>query len=1198
MKKKILALILAMIMVLGGTGILEVQAAITDKDIQQAVVMTLDVSSQTSASQTVDLAKGETAYFKFTPEVDGVYEFYSNNSMYSYITLYDSKKEIRKDGSGRNTSCLVKCILTAGETYYLEGRFDNYEAGEFTATVRYCTYDSSSNYWYIDYYSQPIVKYGESKDLIVRVWSNREVTYQWYYKDEDYNDILIEGANNNFYTVTGNTELAKGYKCVVTSTDGVQSQNATIYPELYTGLELESDYEEVVVQYGKTKDVTVSASGGAGEIRYQWYRFDEEYNAYPIENETSATLTLTGSLDMAQAYGCEVTDGVLGKGFMVYTYLDTGLRVGEYYKYESFVYGKENTMSMDAIGGIGELSYQWQRYTNNGGWMDISGATESTYTITGEEGDYAAYRCKVTDGIMELTKEYYIEWDTGLKVKEEGYHYINLPENASKTLTVNATGGVGDISYSWWGKAGNEESGYWWSGLSGTTSSYQITANENMKKTIRCEVEDDFASKEVIYEINKLTCTDFSSNAANSVTESEMFFKISDIEGAQSFSFTNNTTHEQELMLYDSDMNELVNSSGDNLTYIFDADEIYYLYVYSEAVEAGDTSVEINHTDVDFYAVADGMAEANVSFDSEHTMRVIPLTQEGTNYQWYYIDENGNENIISEATNDSYTITANGNAHKNYLCKVTNNDDTVDVYFVVNIDTDLYVSAQPCGDVEVKYGGTKVITVDATSRISNLTYQWYYCNSEDMKYDTTIGDYIINNSTKIAGATESSYTLTGNTNLKAAYYCVVSDGFDSVRTKLVYTHLDSGLMILNGQEYYVEGVVGNRVELSIEAVSTSGNLTYKWYYMSEEEYETYEDEGHLISGANSSVYSFIASKTSAPIFKCVVSDGITTKEVWCFVDYYIYGNIIDISEEFTATLEYYSIVEDGKAKTPTVTVKNDAKTLVKDKHYTVEYKNNVKAGTATVIIKGIGLYEGEITKTFTITAKPAVKPAEPAKPSITSISNASVKLAKKSYVFDGKAKKPAVTVVLNGKTLVNGTDYTVTYSNNKKIGKATVTVTGKGKYNGIVKTTFNINIKVGKTYTVGAYKYKVTSKSEVAFAGLKKANTKNVVIKGTVKIGGKKFKITSITNNALKKKTKVKSVTIGANVKKIGKNAFSGCKNLKTITIKSTKLKSVGKNALKGINSKAKIKVPKKKYNAYKKLLKAKGQPKNVKITK
>ena len=71
------------------------------------------------------------------------------------------------------------------------------------------------------------------------------------------------------------------------------------------------------------------------------------------------------------------------------------------------------------------------------------------------------------------------------------------------------------------------------------------------------------------------------------------------------------------------------------------------------------------------------------------------------------------------------------------------------------------------------------------------------------------------------------------------------------------------------------------------------------------------------------------------------------------------------------------------------------------------------------------------------------------------ISGAEVKVASK-VTFTGTSRKPAVTVKLSGKELVKNTDYTVKYSNNKAIGKATVTITGKGKYAGVIKKTFKI----------------------------------------------------------------------------------------------------------------------------------------------
>ena len=143
----------------------------------------------------------------------------------------------------------------------------------------------------------------------------------------------------------------------------------------------------------------------------------------------------------------------------------------------------------------------------------------------------------------------------------------------------------------------------------------------------------------------------------------------------------------------------------------------------------------------------------------------------------------------------------------------------------------------------------------------------------------------------------------------------------------------------------------------------------------------------------------------------------------------------------SVTLSTSTYAYDGKAKTPSVTVKVGGKTLKKDTDYTVSYSNNTKIGTAKVTITGKGNYTGSISKTYSI--KNNFKKA-----TISGISN-------KSYT--GKNITQSITVKYNGKTLKNGTDYTVSYSNNKKVGTATVKITGKGSYTGTITKTFKIN---------------------------------------------------------------------------------------------------------------------------------------------
>ena len=143
---------------------------------------------------------------------------------------------------------------------------------------------------------------------------------------------------------------------------------------------------------------------------------------------------------------------------------------------------------------------------------------------------------------------------------------------------------------------------------------------------------------------------------------------------------------------------------------------------------------------------------------------------------------------------------------------------------------------------------------------------------------------------------------------------------------------------------------------------------------------------------------------------------------------------------------------------------------------------------------------------------------------------------------------------------------------------------------------------VGTTKTVGKAIYKVTKSDAkngtVTLLKLTSKNEKKFTVPAAVKVDGVSFKVTEISRNAFKNNKKLKQVTVGKNVTKIGANAFSGDKSLKKITIKSAKLKKAGKKAFKGIHAKCKIKVPKKKLSAYKRLLKGKGQKAGVKITK
>ncbi|MBQ6845322.1 MAG: leucine-rich repeat protein [Agathobacter sp.] len=357
-------------------------------------------------------------------------------------------------------------------------------------------------------------------------------------------------------------------------------------------------------------------------------------------------------------------------------------------------------------------------------------------------------------------------------------------------------------------------------------------------------------------------------------------------------------------------------------------------------------------------------------------------------------------------------------------------------------------------------------------------------------------------------------------------------------------------------------------------------------------------------------------------------------------------------EEADVVLPIADFLYNGKAIVPTVMVTFNGTRLTEGKDYTVNFANNISAGTATATVTGIGDYTGTVTRTFTINK--------------AHLDTKTITLSKTSYTYNGKTKKPAVTVKVNGTKLKSGTDYTVTYKNNKNIGKATVTIKGKGNYTGTVTKQFTIKVKKGTKIAVSKNQYEVTGDSAVKFIGTT-STSKTLNIPKTVKYGGKTFKVTAVASKALKSNKKVTKVTVGSYVTTIGssafagctklttvtignkvktigtsafegckklskvtigsavtkidakafknctglksitipskvttygKQAFYGCKNLKTITFKSKTILAAGKDAFKNIYAKATIKVPKDSYKQYKEMLQATGAGKKIKIVK
>lgn len=229
--------------------------------------------------------------------------------------------------------------------------------------------------------------------------------------------------------------------------------------------------------------------------------------------------------------------------------------------------------------------------------------------------------------------------------------------------------------------------------------------------------------------------------------------------------------------------------------------------------------------------------------------------------------------------------------------------------------------------------------------------------------------------------------------------------------------------------------------------------------------------------------------------------------------------------------QYYT----GSQIKPVPKIKNGTTTLKNGTDFTLTYQNNVNKGTAKVYIKGKGNYSGSCSLTFSITARPV----------------STLKITVPSATYNGKAQKPAVTVKYNNYKFKNGTDYTLSYKNNTKIGTATVTVKGKGKLSGTKSVTFKINAKPIKnavitynnslTYNGSTLSPAVTVK--YGNATLKKNTDYTVAYSNNVNAGTGTITITGkgIYGGSVKKTFAIKKLGISATaVSGTGNKVYTG----------------------------------------------------------
>lgn len=355
------------------------------------------------------------------------------------------------------------------------------------------------------------------------------------------------------------------------------------------------------------------------------------------------------------------------------------------------------------------------------------------------------------------------------------------------------------------------------------------------------------------------------------------------------------------------------------------------------------------------------------------------------------------------------------------------------------------------GSITRNYSIGKDITDGISVKLNKKTF---YYNGKEQKPTVT---YVKNNGTILKEGTD--YTVSIPSSFKAGSYNVTIKGTGEYygTYEVAYTikgkklsskqigveFADSEIKEQDGEYYYYFNEDTEKFEPKVEVYNNSDKSNSIKLTEGMDYTVSYGDSTHdnFTAGTKGIVhitligdYSGSAEKTFA-IKKIDISDFALS-----FTGPDIEG---DDDDGYTAEYSGSPITSDfyieGSAPEDDTIYNIDTSDSDVSSKISVSYTDNTYPGEATLTINGIGNYTGTITKTFTITGN---------------IEEADVSIGK--AVYTGAEVDPPVTVTFHGKTLTEGTDYTLTYAPDSDNASGTVTVTGKGYYSGRLSADYTL----------------------------------------------------------------------------------------------------------------------------------------------
>ena len=922
--------------------------------------------------------------------------------------------------------------------------------------------------------------YNKSATLSVDAYGDdlSGLTYEWFRIKYDDNGNVVEqklistDATVTTDPVTGNAN----YVCHVRDkyhNSGradfrvcVQS-NLDAYPEGCEG----STESHLEVLEGASATLKVIASANEGiKLTYKWYSYGEL-----IEGEDSAEYVTPPFYEGSgpgsdRSYSCVVSDPY-GNSKEVWFYLeklyfDNDLHAfveghSVWYSWESLEVepGESVRLAVDVQAkDTSAIRYEWKyRPYDSDDYMVIDGADTNEYSIDRVD-EKGTYRCEVRDQYGSSQNVIFnLSIDNALKVYagEDGTSYreeYGVVYGGSRKLYVKVEArDKTQLTYKWSYRGADTD----WDRviIDGAVTSEYVIDSLQCQGDYNCIVTDRYGNSAEaefnIYVENHLKVyieglSENSNNVTYNVAPEESLTIKPVIEADDDSQLTceweDHTDWWDESAVVSTAREYTIESVKSDREYSFTVRDQYgnSVYLYFEI-----------KVDNGFYAKAEGKTDFEAAPGEELDFNVIAHANVGDlKYSWsketITLDKYGHvsqDTVQIDEWEGKSSVHFNANESTSYYCSVTDEyGGWQSIRFDVKVGNLIAYPENTLEGLVIAGKGDKItLSVHAEDTAdAEITYIW-------SKYD--YGTELIENQ----GNKPNELEITAESSM--VYQCAVFDNYMNhkwVEFSVVVDDMtlssNQGTPACSGLNYYtldLEGKVDREIDLqTIVNGCDPSEVTYEWIRYDGDARKTLDVAGDTIT------VKFEPESGGYIHYVCNVRNNSGSG---CRITYRMYpDNELQVlpqegAAEGEDTVDIYAKEGDEITLAPYVTALNmDYVNYAWDNSYSDENPSYTFTVTGS---------ETHVCEVWSCGARKYVYYNIHVE---SSINDASITLSPKSLVYNGSVQKPAVSVVLGGKALTEGKDYTVECEDAVNAGTYSVTIKGAGSFKGEVTEAFSI----------------------------------------------------------------------------------------------------------------------------------------------